>query len=503
MNNVFRLVWNRTLGRLVVASEAARSTSKAGSSQCLLAGLVIGGLVSISSSVFAEVGTAGGTGNGTAISRCTGSNQANAVDEHNIAIGCNTTADGGSQFFDRQNPFHEATGSTGTLYGNVTSYSLAIGQEANSDGGGVAYGAHSSATSLAVAIGARAKASDVAGVAIGPAALAAGNTALAIGRQSAANASFAQAIGNVAAATGVGSLAMGHSATAEGYRAIAIGSADIENAGSTGDQAGVTYQEALRTHSTGRDSIALGGGAIASEDDALAIGAFSASSGERSVAIGTGSDAQGSDSVSIGQGSVTTLEGAVAVGQNTRVETENSAAIGRNSVATAPSGLGYLTNSATPSGVVSIGTIGDERRLQNVSAGSADTDAVNVSQLKVVNETANRGWDLTANGEAVGENIAPGETADFSEGKNIAITRTGNRIEVATADDVEFSNVDVTENLSVAGNTTLAGDLTVEGDTVLGNTSIANDTLVVNDGSLTVADNTTVNMGGNQVTNVA
>jgi hypothetical protein len=30
MNNVFRLIWNRTLGRLVVASEAARSQHKAG-----------------------------------------------------------------------------------------------------------------------------------------------------------------------------------------------------------------------------------------------------------------------------------------------------------------------------------------------------------------------------------------------------------------------------------------------------------------------------------------
>ncbi|MGP5565644.1 ESPR-type extended signal peptide-containing protein, partial [Vreelandella alkaliphila] len=465
MNKVFRLIWNRSLGRLVVTSEASRSKSKAGSSQGLLTGMVIGGLVSLSSSpIFAEVGTAGGAGNGTAISRCTGSSQANAVNDNNIAIGCNATADDGSQFYDRRNPFHEATGSTGTLYGNATSYSLAIGQGASSERGGVAYGDHSTATSLAVALGARAKASDVAGVAIGPAALAAGNTSLAIGRQSAANASFAQAIGNVAAATGSGSLAMGHSATAEGYRAIAIGSADIENAGSTGDQSGVTYQEALRTHSTGRDSIALGGGAIASEDDALAIGAFSASSGERSVAIGTGADAQGRDSVSIGQGSVTTLEGAVAVGQNTRVETESSAAIGRNSVATAPGGLGYLTNSAIPSGVVSIGVSGDERRIQNVSAGSADTDAVNVSQLRIVNETANKGWGLTANGEATGANIAPGDTADFREGKNIAITRTGNSIEVATTEDVEFTNVDITDNLTVAGETQLGDHFVVNND---------------------------------------
>ncbi|WP_457945188.1 YadA-like family protein [Vreelandella alkaliphila] len=342
-----------------------------------------------------------------------------------------------------------------------------------------------------MALGSQAKADDVAGIAIGPAAWSAGNTSLALGRQTAATADFAQAIGNVAAATGKGSLAMGHSATAEGYRAIAIGSADIENAGSTGDQDGVIYQTALRTHSTGRDSIALGGGALATENDALAIGAFSASSGEKSVAIGTGANAQGKESVSIGQGSVTTLEGAVAVGQNARVETANSAAIGRNSVATAPSGLGYLTNSPVPSGVVSIGTIGDERRLQNVSAGSADTDAVNVSQLKVVNETANKGWDLTANGEAIGENIAPGETADFTQGKNIAITRTGNSIAVATADDVDFSNVNVTNRLDVAGDTNIGGNTTINGGTtVKGDTYLGDNFKVVNneafyDGAIT------------------
>ncbi|MGQ7289846.1 hypothetical protein ACUN7Z_20110, partial [Vreelandella venusta] len=91
--------------------------------------------------------------------------------------------------------------------------------------------------------------------------------------------------------------------------------------------------------------------------------------------------------------------------------------------------------------------------ITNVAPGVNGTDAVNVDQLTDVSNVANKGWDLTANGEATGENIAPGETADFSEGKNIAITRTDNSIEVATADDVDFSNVNVTNQLDVAGDT--------------------------------------------------
>ncbi|MFU1519505.1 YadA-like family protein [Vreelandella alkaliphila] len=126
-------------------------------------------------------------------------------------------------------------------------------------------------------------------------------------------------------------------------------------------------------------------------------------------------------------------------------------------------------------------------KITNVAPGTDGTDAVNVDQLTDVSDVANKGWDLTANGEAIGENIAPGETADFSEGKNIAITRTGNSIEVATADDVDFTNVNVTNQLDVAGdtniggNTTIAGNTTIDGDTtVKGDTFLGDNFSVVN-----------------------
>ncbi|ASK20579.1 hypothetical protein CEK60_15290, partial [Halomonas sp. N3-2A] len=128
--------------------------------------------------------------------------------------------------------------------------------------------------------------------------------------------------------------------------------------------------------------------------------------------------------------------------------------------------------------------------ITNVAPGVNGTDAVNVDQLTDVSDVANKGWDLTANGEATGENIAPGETADFSEGKNIAITRTSNSIEVATADDVEFTNVEVTENLNVAGDTNIAGD------TIIGGSTTINENLTV-EGTTQLGDNFFVNNEGN------
>ncbi|WKD27605.1 YadA-like family protein [Halomonas sp. KG2] len=130
-------------------------------------------------------------------------------------------------------------------------------------------------------------------------------------------------------------------------------------------------------------------------------------------------------------------------------------------------------------------------KITNVGPGTDGTDAVNVDQLTDVSDVANKGWDLTANGEAVGENIAPGETADFSQGKNIAITRTGNSIEVATADDVDFTNVNVTNQLDVAGDTNIGGNTTIAGDTIVqGDTYLGDSFKVVNneafyDGAIT------------------
>lgn len=97
-----------------------------------------------------------------------------------------------------------------------------------------------------------------------------------------------------------------------------------------------------------------------------------------------------------------------------------------------------------------------DKKITNVKAGTEDTDAVNVSQLKDVKKVANKGWNLTANGEN-SSNVAPGETVDLNnDDGNILITKN------ATDDNVTF-NLNETINVT---NVNAAGNVTV-GDTVL------------------------------------
>ncbi|WP_428992023.1 trimeric autotransporter adhesin Ata [Acinetobacter baumannii] len=235
-------------------------------------------------------------------------------------------------------------------------------------------------------------------------------------------------MGNVAAATGKGSLAIGHSATAEGYRSIAIGSPDIENADPVAGQVGAAYQPKMATKATGKDSIAFGGGAVATEENALAIGAFSESKGKKSVAIGTGAKAQKDNAVVIGDQAEASFEGGVAIGKGARSEAENSIALGKDSKASQATGESYLTKQSAPTGVLSIGDIGTERRIQNVADGAADSDAATVRQLKAarthyvsINDNGQQGGNFENDG-ATGRNaIAVGVNASAAGREAMAI----------------------------------------------------------------------------------
>lgn len=92
-------------------------------------------------------------------------------------------------------------------------------------------------------------------------------------------------------------------------------------------------------------------------------------------------------------------------------------------------GVTYDYAGGTPVGVVSVGAVGGERRIQNVAAGlvsAASTDAINGSQLYRVAETANAGWNMTVNG-ANPSNVGPGQTVNFGNTDgNIRIGKHGN-----------------------------------------------------------------------------
>ncbi|MBB3105763.1 autotransporter adhesin [Psychrobacter luti] len=448
MNRNYKVIWNASLNCFMAVSEYAKARGKSSKSSvssnatinttsnlsstnafrltAIGLGLMAAGLMS--PQVFAATGITGGTGSGTAISKTntecgTGVSQASAGLNNSIAVGCGSVADLSNDpavhFYQRGNP--ENLNIDLTTNFNSTS----IGTGARATEAGTSLGMNASSSNLGVALGIQAKSENVAALAIGPAALAKGNTSLALGRQSAATADFAQAIGNVASATGKGSLAVGHSARAEGYRSIAIGSADINGASATGTQSGVVYQTNQQTLSKGLDSIAIGSGAIAdatfgigaSGTASTAIGKTAKAQGPNTLALGANSDAK--NGTAVGSGSIV-RNGGLAVGMHADagpglsfLPTSNVAlgddskvtgggfnvALGAMAVAGdsdlsaqafRPTGSAVAGENAV--GEVSIG--GDSsgqyiggsvyRRITNLAAGAADTDGVNVSQLKTV-----------------------------------------------------------------------------------------------------------------------
>jgi len=119
----------------------------------------------------------------------------------------------------------------------------------------------------------------------------------------------------------------------------------------------------------------------------LAVGFGSVASGASSVALGDSASAGTAGAVAVGQGATVLAAGGAAFGANAVVQASaaNSVAIGQGSVASAPH-------------TVSVGAPGAERRITNVAAGTAPTDAVNLSQLQSVATGMTAGFQSQING---------------------------------------------------------------------------------------------------------
>lgn len=200
-------------------------------------------------------------------------------------------------------------------------------------------------------------------------------------------------------ATGADSIAIGGNADASGILSIAIGNQTTTSQGHTEyvTTATGTYSVALGYYavSTGYASNALGNHAAATADYANAIGTGSEAYAESATAVGTNAMAHGVESTAVGNWSEATAEDSVALGSYASATVVGGVAIGSDSVsATAAGATGYLAqdDSATwvsTSGAVSVGDIdsGLTRQITGVAAGTEDTDAVNVAQLKVVEQS--------------------------------------------------------------------------------------------------------------------
>lgn len=264
--------------------------------------------------------------------------------------------------------------------GAVGTDSLSVGDGAYADGtmeatalGNDAYAEGERA--LAIGSGSRAIGRDAIAIGTGSHGEAKGTNAIAIGEQSHANEEYTTSVGSYSEATAQGAVALGQQAKSKGKYSTSIGmmANGMYKGGTAGD------------HST-------------------AVGAYSESSGLASTVLGGFSKATEKFATSLGYASQVTEEGGTAVGLLSIASATGSVALGMNSVADREAGWqGYhpvygQMQDDSPAwqstwGAVSVGAgaFQDEdgrwipqrtRQIINLAAGTEDTDAVNVAQLR-------------------------------------------------------------------------------------------------------------------------
>ena len=223
--------------------------------------------------------------------------------------------------------------------------------------------------------------------------------------------------GSAVAYTNYGSVALGYNANADTASTGGVGGVAIGDSATASSNVSTAIGTAATA--SGNGAVALGAGAVSSGYRSTAVGPQSEASGDYSAAFGQSSWAEGTNSVAVGVNSVASQANSMALGYGANSSATNSVALGANSTTTANlSAAGYNPGTAalsgtasTANGEVSVGSAGKERRVTNVAAGSAATDAVNVSQL--MSEDAKVNSDGTATAAALGG----GASYDASTGK--------------------------------------------------------------------------------------
>ena len=266
------------------------------------------------------------------------------------------------------------------------------------------------------------------------------NSQIAIGRDNTATHLDTIAIGRDTHATGSGATALGARADASGNNSIAIG------------QSGKTSPRV-----------------IASGVNSIAIGMQSQTEGESGVALGAGTRANGQFGVAVGHIAKANATKGTALGDATNASIAEGVALGSSSVTTTDKGvLGYnpsdpherkyapLTGTVqtATTAAVSIGN-GQQmtRQLTGLAAGTADTDAVNVAQLK------NVGVAVTGN---------TGKSDFLTDGGKLNVIGTGRVSTVAAHDGAKDSRITVgfdDTGMVKAGKNVTVDEKTVDGRT--------------------------------------
>lgn len=199
----------------------------------------------------------------------------------------------------------------------------------------------------------------------------------------------------------------------------------------------------------GYDNRLIGGEENISHDVFMAGSHNTLTNVSDSIVMGNKNTIEGvSNVISFGHQNTISANNAVAIGNGAGVSVEGGVALGVGSVADrAAEVVGYgaaegetgIAWKAT-NGAVSVGSSVEgkkiTRQITNVAAGTEDTDAVNVAQLKKVSEaaaSASQGWKLkTKNGNA--SDVKPGATVEFDGDANIQVGNNGNIVSVTLKD---------------------------------------------------------------------
>ncbi|WP_332060011.1 YadA-like family protein [Bartonella sp. CB74] len=280
------------------------------------------------------------------------------------------------------------------------------------------------------------------------------------------------AAGDGASAQGNYSVALGNTASAQGAYSVALGS---------GALAKVDY------------GIAIGRLAEAKERGAIAIGSIDAADSGTNPGM---TRALGEDAIAIGTNTYTDKFHAVAIGAGAQATVVDGVAVGAASISNVakytfgydPSLSGQTTDTdiawRSTAGAFSVGdTDADSeitRQIIGVAAGTNDTDAVNVAQLKALEKLIAGEWELSVNGETATA-VKAGSIVNFSSGSN--------------------NNINITKNennqilLELNDTITLATSITV------GNNSLTTDGLKITGGPMVLVAG--INAGNKKITGLA
>lgn len=490
MNTSYKTIWNEALGAWVAAAEIASARGKKsragrGTSVALkvLIAASLAGLVGVSQVAVADVVV------GDTSAQCANPYNLTGPSTTSVNIGCrvNTSGGSGGQTSVGIGTDVVATGDQSVAIGagavSNTFYGIAIGPGAQA----VGYPSYGS-----IAIGWGAISSNGYSVALGANSQAAGAGTFAAGLGAKAIAHWSTAIGTYSQAAGLYSTAVGYNAAAGGDNAVAVGPSYAGGAGSTA----VGWQNSV----TGAQSTAVGVGNQVTGTRSGAFGDPNIISGSGSYAVGNNNTIAQNNTFVVGNDVTTTQANSVVLGNasaDRAATTVSSATIGGQTYAFA--GPGSVAN-----GVVSVGAPGAERQVINVAAGSVSatsTDAINGSQLyavgqaiDAVQQTANAGWNLSAQG-ANTTNVGP----QSPTGTKLDLNNTDGNVVVSkstTSNDVTF-NLAQTLNVSTlnAGTSVNVGGA--------GGTSITSAGITTGGGTGPSLTTTGIDAAGTTIRNVA